>query len=361
MSLRRQKKIEIIINFLDDKLLKNKLNHDSEFIDTFIIINLSYPRQRKKKKLIDNLLKLTSKQVYFQDIRIDTNLTWKLEFKKILSFCREKILNLDYDLDDILFFSKSNEFLDFEQIDKSLYSKRFTILNHRKIFWDKFLSDNKFVMGAIVTRVSSIINDSIFDEIDSIFHDEIDKFEHTQNRNGYVFVGLNDIPSLLKQIKYKFVTLQLDNLSEDSLIFYRENLLPLENLNLLETKSLSAIKLPKNFSKVIRKKTFNTESKVIKINLTNGEVFDKNQDVFYVNLKLTSDLRKNLYFDGSNFFIYDINGTIESSDNNKLLYLNVKKASELFFPKSKDIVHIISHNKTEIYKWDQIDDVIFGE
>jgi hypothetical protein len=360
MSLRRQKKIEIIINFLDDKLLKTKISHDSEFIDIFIIINLSYYRQKKKKNFLSEFSNLTDSQVHLHDIRFGLKETWISEFRRIMSFCREEILNLDYDLDDIVFVSKSHEFFDYNLIDKSLYNENFTILNHQKIFWDKSLTDNKFIFGSIITRVSSIIYKSLFEEIYSIYYENVDKFDHTRIKNGFTFIGLNDFTSFIKQLKYQYISSGLNDVSEELLSFYRENLLSPENINLLETKTLSYVKIPKKISKKIRKKSFSIKEKTIKINLTDQDLFEKNNDTYFLNLKETTDLRKNLYFDGTTFFVYNITKSLDINEIKKLLFLNVKKAASLFFPKSNDKIHIISQENTKICEWKEIDEVLFS-
>lgn len=359
MSLRRQKKIEIIINFLDDKLLKKKITHDSEFIDIFIVMNLSYRGQRHKTKLATDLNKLTNCEIYFFDYRINKDQTWYSEYKKILGICREQTLSLNYDLDDILFISKSNEFFEMGLIDKSLYNESFTIINHKKIYWNNFLTDNKYVMGTVLTRVSSIIDDSIFDLINSIYHEAIDKYDHIHNKNGFIFIGFNDLKDLTKQIKYGYHLLDLQNPTIQTLSFLKENLLPSENLNLLETKSLTITEVPKKISQRFRIKNFMGYPKTINVNLTDQDNLKKEEDIFFVNVRLTNDLKKNFYFNGNDFFIFDIEENSHHIDDD-LIYLNSKRAAELFFPKTNDIIHLITKNGTMVFTWDKIDEVIFG-
>jgi len=277
-----------------------------------------------------------------------------------MSFCREEILSLDYDLDDIVFVSKSHELFDFNLIDKSLYNENFTILNHQKIFWDKCFTDNKFILGTIITRVSSIIHKSLFEEIYSVNYENIDKFDHTRIKNGFTFIGLNDFSHFIKQIKYQFISSELNDVSEELLSFYRENLLPPENINLLETKTLSDIKIPKKIFQKIRKKGFPIKEKTIKINLTDQDIFEKNSDTYSLNLKDTTDLRKNLYFDGTTFFVYNITKSSDINEIKKLLFLNVKKAASLFFPKKNDKIHIISSENTKVCEWKDIDNILFS-
>lgn len=336
MILRKNKIVSVVLNYGDDFYLNKKISHDQNYVDFVLVFELV------DSNCVNNDHTNLS-NVYFYKINIDSEKGFEPQIDYIFKTIREVVFSLNFNFDDILCFSKSNEFIDFDSFNmKQISTFSFISINHKKIFWYPNLTDGRYIKGSVIMEVSKLLDDQIYLQGISSIKMESDVLDFRDIKNGWSFFGLEPIKSLINKQKFGFIPLYNNQeiIDKKKISNLKKNGLPIQFDDPITIESLKFLKDSENIPKVFDKNVNKIrKSKNIVINLNQNHNLPDG-DCCVINLRCTTDILQHLFYDNekNEFFVFKPKDTLYPKYDDFYLINESKKAIQIFNPIDTDIV-----------------------
>lgn len=350
MSLRKKKLISVVLNYSDSFYLEKKIKHDVNYFDYVVVVDLVESTKTRIERDVD----FYGEKTLNFSINLESLSDFDSMVDPIFSEISEMLFSLDLNFEDIIFFSRSNEFLDFENFDiKQVSTFSYLVVNHKRVFWYPNLTDNRFTQGTIVMEFSKLLDENMYQQSVSSIKKDSDILDFRDIKNGWSFYGFGNNDDLIENIRFGFI--KIDKvLNKIELKDLKKHSLPIRQKDPLSIETLTYFDPPKYIYDLFGngKKTIRTPKKIT-INLTDEPKQPKDKNLV-VNLKFTSEIQKHLHIDeeSNRFLIFEPKIFSEKKEN--YLLNESKKAIQLFNPIDSDRIEIIGDSYFVSKKWKDI-------
>lgn len=360
--LRKNRLISIILTYDESFYLDKKIQHDQKYFDNIFIFNLT------SQENVDDNLKLEEKNekysIYNLSVSFDTPFDSQIEtiFLKI----RQEIMLFDFYFDDVLFFSRCNEFMDMEKFDLDQTSTfSFVSISHKKFFWYPNLTDDRFIQGTIIMEVSNLLDPVIYLQSVSTMKHNSDILDFRDFELGWSLFGFEKPQTIIRNLNFGLVKLEnVDGiLTEKKINNLKKNSLPIQNEDYKSIRTLNICTVNPNIRRLFtkNKKTIRP-SKNITIYLNKEKKLNQKSES-HVNLKLTENILDHLFYDKKNkeLFVYKPHKIFCDENLEDYLLNESKKAIQILNPIDEDNIKIVGKSFYIETVWSDVKNSILSD
>lgn len=349
MSRSRKKIVSVVLNYHGDETLEKKILYEEPFVDHFLIFDLV---EGDSEYLVD----MKKNNITRFQINLTEGSSPRNQFRNIIELIRNKILNIEFDIEDIFIIGESNFFFDIENFDFSeIVINPIFYVNHKKVHWNINWTDNKFMKGSIVTTFSFITFEEFSTQVFNLYQNKDYDWEFKKILNGYVLLGYGTNEQIIKKNNFTFNEVIID-VDDDLLNFLKRNSLPIDKYDPRRIDILKTCEIDSKFNTIfnINSDLLRSEKKIL-INLSSEPLNCAGYDE-YINLKKTDVLRNHLKLDNCNLFVFIPDEKLYDSMENDYFLNESKKAIKLFNPIDNDKIFIEDEDNIFEFFWFEIKD-----